>query len=451
MAVYDRWHRQPREGEKPCKCSRGRTPLYPSAAHLQGDRWQVRYRDDNGKQCSRNFPLREGRDPGRHAEAFDAMIRRQLDTGDYADPSAALVTFREYAEQWRASRTRDDPAKMERSFRLHVYPVLGHLSLRKLSRQPSLIQGWITGLEQKLAPVTARQLVTDVSGMFAAAMGDGLISANPVRSSTVKRPPVPPKKARAWPAGRVQAMAAALPERFAVVPLLGADAGLRQGELFGLAVEDVDFLRRTVRVVRQVKQAGAGGVLCFAPPKRGKTRTVPLAPELAEALAEHIRAFPPASVTLPWHEPRSRRQHGQLVTARLIVTASRGGALRRQQFNRYVWHPAQLAAGVERTRDEGMHALRHTFASLQLQAGNDPVSVADWMGDTPAVVLATYAHFLPGREDSGRSAVSAYFGGASARNVPSGRRDHALWLADALRAQITRIRAEVLAVGSRLV
>ena len=143
MAVYDSWHRRGRPGEQPCRCSRGKSPLYPSAAHLQGDRWQVRWYDDNGKQKKRNFPLREGKDPGRHAEAFDAMIRRDLDTGDYTDPSAGQVTFREYAEQWRAMRLRDDPAKLERSFRLHVYPRLGVVPLRKLSRQPSLIQAWI--------------------------------------------------------------------------------------------------------------------------------------------------------------------------------------------------------------------------------------------------------------------------------------------------------------------
>ena len=35
--------------------SRGRTKLYPSADHGKGDRWQVRWRDADGKQCKRNF------------------------------------------------------------------------------------------------------------------------------------------------------------------------------------------------------------------------------------------------------------------------------------------------------------------------------------------------------------------------------------------------------------
>ena len=86
------------------------------------------------------LPVPRGRDPGRHAEAFDAKIRHELDAGTYTDPSAALVTFREYAEQWRALRIVDDvtAAKYEASFRNHVYPAIGNVPLRKLSRAQTL-------------------------------------------------------------------------------------------------------------------------------------------------------------------------------------------------------------------------------------------------------------------------------------------------------------------------
>lgn len=57
-------------------------------------------------------------------------------------------------------------------------------------------------------------------------------------------------------------MADALPGRFAVLPYLGAGTGMRQGEMFGLAVDDVDFLRKVVHVRRQVRLVG--NVLCFA-------------------------------------------------------------------------------------------------------------------------------------------------------------------------------------------
>jgi hypothetical protein len=71
------------------------------------------------------------------------------------------------------------------------------------------------------------------------------------------------------------AMAQALPDRYSVVVSIGAGLGLRQGEIFGLAVEDIDFLRREVIVRRQVQIVGAKQV--FAPPKYGKERSIPLA------------------------------------------------------------------------------------------------------------------------------------------------------------------------------
>ncbi len=63
----------------------------------------------------------------------------------------------------------------------------------------------------------------------------------------------------------VEAMAAAVPERYRALIVLAAGMGLRQGECFGLTVDRVDFLRRQVRVDRQLvaslraAQDSAGG------------------------------------------------------------------------------------------------------------------------------------------------------------------------------------------------
>jgi hypothetical protein len=102
----------------------------------------------------------------------------------------------------------------------------------------------------------------------------------------------------------------------------------------------------------------------------------------------------------------------------------------RQRFNEDVWHPAQAKAGItperepgqkrEPARDDGCHALRHTAASVWLRAGIDVVRVSSWLGDTPQVVLQTYAHLMPGDSgDDGRAAVDAFFAGPGARKMPS--------------------------------
>lgn len=90
MSIYDRWHRtRPSPGDEPCReHGRGRAKLYPTADHGQGDRWQVRWRDEAGQQRKRNFARRDGVDPEKHASAFDAKVKRELDTGTSLDMAA---------------------------------------------------------------------------------------------------------------------------------------------------------------------------------------------------------------------------------------------------------------------------------------------------------------------------------------------------------------------------
>jgi integrase len=399
--------------------------MTPASGHGAGDRWQVRWRDENGEQRARNFARKTGTDPEKCAEAFDAKVKTQLDDGSYVNPANANTTFRVFAEDWRRARTHDvtTAGRIERELRLHVYPAIGHRTLRELGGRPSLTQAWISGM--KMAPGSARQVIRDVSSIFIAAIDDGLIARNPVQAKSVTRPKVPEKKARPWTLDQVDAMAAALPRRFAVLPYLGAGAGMRQGELFGLAVDDVDFLRKVIHVRRQVRLIG--NVPCFAPVKNGKSHDVPLAESLAPVLAEHVRLYRPVAVTLPWLVP-----DGKPVTFTLLVTRPDGAAMHRARFNESQWQPAREKAGIvpappegtrrSAARDQGMHVLRHTAASAWLAAGVGIAAVASWLGDTEQTVLATYAHFMPEDDDRGRRAMDLFFTRSAPNVHAQGRR-----------------------------
>jgi len=431
MAVYDQWHRAPRPGDQPCEHSRGKAALYPARRHGTGDRWQVRWRDPEGRQQKRNFARRAGADPNVHADAFDAMIAEQLRTRTYADPAAAETTLQAYAEQWRKGRGHDvnRAAAVEGHLRCHVYPdpaargrtpkggiPIGQHPLGLLARRPSLVQGWIQAMP--LAEGSKRQVAEVVSAVFRAAVDDGVIGRNPLQAASVDRPSPGPVKARPWSAERVAAVRDALPGRYRIIPELGAGTGMRQGEMFGLADTDVQFLGRrpAVTISRQVTMIG--GELRFAPVKNRKPHAVPLSPQLGARLSAHLARYPAREVTLPWHEPKNRELHGAAVTARLVLTAPRGGPVRKQDFDRRIWRTALAAAGVTPARQDGCHALRHTFASVQLRAHVDIVRVAAWLGDTVAVVARTYAHLLPDDDDSdGRAATDAFLA-SCAPDVP---------------------------------
>lgn len=132
---------------------------------------------------------------------------------------------------------------------------------------------------------------------------------------------------------------------------------LRQGEVFGLRRSEIDVPRRRILVRQQVKYERGRPV--FGPPKGRRTREVPLPEFVSSTLA--ARPFRQGADDL------------------LFVTRE-GGPLTRTYYNTHVWKPALRCAGVEPTRENGMHALRHFYASVQLEAGTSIRALAEYLG-----------------------------------------------------------------------
>ncbi|WP_248782702.1 hypothetical protein [Streptomyces californicus] len=64
----------------------------------------------------------------------------------------------------------------------------------------------------------------------------------------------------------------------------------------------------------------------------------------------------------------------------------------------------------EPSREHGFHALRHFFASEELEAGESVVSLACWLGHSdPGFTLRKYSHFLPRAGARGSSAIDVIF------------------------------------------
>ena len=148
-------------------------------------------------------------------------------------------------------------------------------------------------LTRVLAPRSVELVYRWVATIFKAAVGDRLIAASPCIGITL------PKRndAEVVPlsVSEVEAMVAAVPDRYRALIVFAAGMGLRQGECFGLSVDRVDFLRRQVRVDRQLVDARRG-VPEFGPPKsKAGFRTVPMPEVVSSALAAHLARYRPGS------------------------------------------------------------------------------------------------------------------------------------------------------------
>ncbi len=151
----------------------------------------------------------------------------------------------------------------------------------------------------------------------------------------------------------------------------------------------------------------------FAPPKCNKERDVPLPSSVTEALRVHMDTFKPVEITLPWRKP-----DGPKVSARLLFTNTAGGIVWRSNFNIQEWKPALAVAGLipdasedgkyESAREHGMHALRHFYASVLLDAGESIKAVSQYLGHTdPALTLRVYAHLMPSSQERTRRAIDS--------------------------------------------
>lgn len=433
MSVYDRWHltypenhpgwehEKPERRLTPCKCGRGKNRLYPTAAHGKGKRWQVRYRNDEGKQDKKNFAERYGDDPDRHAEAYDAKVNAELDADTYIDPDVGNTPLKKFAATWRAGLTSDSATleKVDRHL-AHVYgpkdepTLISRVGMAKLARKPSLIQQWVKGLQAKgLAPGYVRAIADTLSSVFVAAIDDGAARSNPVRARSVRLPPPDEKSIEPWTSVMVAAARAEMEKRCRAGAMvdLGAGAGLRQGEIFAIAEEDLVFLGkkkdRKIRVRRQIKlvkdKETGKEVPVFALPKRGKTREAPLPDSLGRKLSAHIEAHPPVEITLPWRKP-----DGKPTTVKLLFVRPDGKVWHRKNIGHF-WGCARRAAGAPATRENAMHGLRHTYASVILHRGVDVIKLAAWLGHTDAgFTLRYYGHFIPDLADLGREAVDDF-------------------------------------------
>ena len=256
-------------------------------AHIEkrpSGRWRARYRAPDGRARSRTF------DKKVEAERFLIGIEHSKLSGGYVDPGAGKVTFRTFAEQWRAVQLHrpGTAIAVEHQLRLHVYPHIGHRPIGAI--RPSELEALVHHLAAKLAPSTVHVIFGRVVSVFRAAVRDRVVTASPCVG--IRLPPEKPASLlTVLTTADIHAMASAVHERYAALIMFGAATGLRPGELFGLTKDRVRFLSRSVVVDQQLVRLAHG--IGIGPLKtRSSYRTVPLPQVAADHLAAHLMRWP---------------------------------------------------------------------------------------------------------------------------------------------------------------
>jgi integrase len=338
--------------------------------------WRARYRDPSGKERAGHFATKA------KAQAWLDAQTASIVTGTYIAPNAGRVTVAEYAEEWQGRRswapsTHD---RIEREMRLYILPTFGPRLLISIRR--AHIEEWAKGLP--LAPSTTKKVCETFSAMLAAAVDDDRIPRNPAkgaRLATIEDAPFVPLTV-----DEVHKIAEGALDHISGAVIVAAGTGLRQGELFGLTEDRIDFLRRELRVDRQLWTPPSGGPFLKAPKSRNSYRTVALSNVVLDTLSAHIASLGRGSDGLVFHT--SGRPVGRSMASKYIRLATQ-------------------AAGLP---GRSWHDLRHHHASVLLSNGISPALVAERLGHDVKTLLATYAHIIRADDDRVRGIVDASLG-----------------------------------------
>lgn len=356
-------------------------------------------------------------------DAKDWLAAAQTDSrrGNYIDPRLGQITLQVYVETiwWPA---RHDPlttgGPMKSKIWNHILPHLGSLPIGAIDSEH--LRAWLATLRRKgtLSESTIEVIWIHLTSIFKSAVGKR-IARNPCSEMVDERPSGSGKtKARAWSRDEAIGLRKALPDWYQVCLDLGVSAGLRQGEAFGFSPDDIDEQAGVILLRRQLQWDSSKPY--FKLPKGDKEREIPLSDGLRDAILVHKEQRPPSVHTLPWRGPGNGQRPEATVS--LLATTWFRNPIHHSRFNRMAWKPALHAIGLisaqdqeddswEPSRELMFHRNRHTYASVQLRAGEDVVSLSHWMGhSSPDITFKTYAHFMPERGRRGRTAVDAWLG-----------------------------------------
>jgi len=235
--------------------------------------------------------------------------------------------------------------------------------------------------------------------VFNAAVREGIIRTSPLVQANIKvKNGDKEKKLRILNPTEVERLAsAAETDRDALAIRLGAYVGLRAGEVGGLAVEGIERRgdRCYLNIRRNAQRTTAGYI--FGPPKtKTSKRRLSIDCSIADDLHRYMEANPPqADGTIFW----TRQGHpltDQVLTHATAIAAKRAG-LRRVTF----------------------HDLRHTCASLLIEARMEPKSIQVYLGHSSIrMTYDVYGDLFPNADDPLADVMGALRAAATVKALP---------------------------------
>ncbi|WP_144836047.1 tyrosine-type recombinase/integrase [Kocuria rosea] len=316
------------------------------------------------------------------AQVWEGEQKAAVRRGDFIDPTLGRVTFAEFYFDWSKRQIWETGTERAMSLAVRSVP-FADVPLSKIRR--SHVEHWVKLMAQDLAPGTINTRFNNIGSVLRGAVRDQVIARNPAEGVKLPRQRRREHALVLPTTQQVQAVLDASSDTFKPFVALCAFAGLRLGEAAAVQTGDIDLEAKRLHVARQVQRTNGRGIE-IRPPKYGSERTIYLADQLTDMLAEHIKHLRTMNREPSW------------------LFRGQGDDPPHQNSVGYLWRSTAKKAGVEGVK---LHDLRHFYASGLIAAGCDVVTVQRALGHARATTtLNTYSHLWPSAEDRTRQAAN---------------------------------------------
>jgi len=322
----------------------------------------------------------------KQAETRLAELLNQMDTGGFIKPTKETFGsfLQRYLDDYISTQIRATTLEAYQQRGKHLIDGLGHIPVSELREEH--IHKYYREKSKTLSPGT----LIKHHNLLRSALGQGVIWRTLTRNvaEAVKPPKVSRKEMRALTGPEVHRMLEACEDTawHSIFHTL-TWTGLRRSELLGLRWKDVDLILASLRVVQSVQRLNTGEFIVQEPKTASGRRTIALSPASCLVLREH-REKQEADATLL----------GRQLAEDDLVFSHPDGSPRDPSTLTLAFRRLTRRIGLDGVR---LHDLRHTMASLYLEQGVNPKTVAERLGHASVTItLDLYSHCLPGVQEA---------------------------------------------------
>lgn len=335
-------------------------------------------------------------------KAGNAALAKYNRGGELVEPSG--MSLADWVDRWLETSVRircaeSTYAGYKRIMKGVILPLLGKYRLASLSRQ--VLADFVSGLcGHGYSRKTVQFTVSILSASLSSAVRLGVIDSFHRECLAIPRSYAKTaNKREAVTPEQFQILLKEIPEAYKPCVVIGWMTGMRAGEILSLRWSDVDFKADTISIARRVYHGR------LAAPKDGSARVIRMGGALHAYLFQlrqrqmenevrygyYYRVGMPGAAVVARYKGEVKEKD----VYRLVAAKEGGSPIEYSSLERAV-RLASRKTGVACD----MHTLRHSHATLLLEAGVPPKAVQQRLGHkTIRVTMEIYAHVTERMQD----------------------------------------------------